>query len=118
GRLDDLSRRGKYLLFTFEGGSGLLAHLGMTGKFVRRPRGKPEPYSRARFLLEDGTVIHFRDPRMFGRIEPAPVDALWTLPAIAQLGRDPLTDGLTADQLRDAIGDSRQDLKVALMDQT
>src|SRR5206468_2503148 len=34
GRLSKAERRGKYLLLTFEKGQGLLAHLGMTGKWV------------------------------------------------------------------------------------
>lgn len=117
GRLSFISRKGKYLMIAFDEGHGLLAHLGMTGKFVRRPAGTAEPYSRARFLLDDTTVIHFRDPRMFGRIEPAPVDRLGELPAIRALGLDPLSEGLTARALKEAVGSSKQDLKVALMDQ-
>ncbi len=117
GRVEALERRGKYLLLTFEGGRGLLAHLGMTGKFVRRPEGHVEPYSRARFHLDDGKVIHLRDPRLFGRMEPAPAERLRGLKAVRALGRDPLEDGLTAEQLREALGRTRQDLKVALMDQ-
>ncbi|MDC0709927.1 bifunctional DNA-formamidopyrimidine glycosylase/DNA-(apurinic or apyrimidinic site) lyase [Stigmatella sp. ncwal1] len=117
GRLESLDRRGKYLLWTFEAGRGLLAHLGMTGKFVRRPPGQGEPYSRARFHLEEGTVIHFCDPRLFGRMEPVPASGLRALEAIQSLGRDPLADGLTGPQLAEAVGGSRQDLKVALMDQ-
>ncbi len=118
GGLQKLERKGKYLLFTFEGERGLLGHLGMTGKFVRRLAGQREPYSRASFALDDGTVVHFRDPRMFGRLEPAPAEALWRLPAIARLGRDPLTDGLSGKQLKEALGATRQPLKVALMDQS
>jgi formamidopyrimidine-DNA glycosylase len=117
GRVEDLDRRGKYLLLTFEGGRGLLAHLGMTGKFVRRPEGHVEPYSRARFHLDNGTVIHFADSRLFGRMEPAPADKLHHLKTLRELGRDPLTDGLTGEQLKEALGRTRQDLKVALMDQ-
>jgi formamidopyrimidine-DNA glycosylase len=119
GHVESLDRRGKYLLLTFEQDRGLLAHLGMTGKFVRRPEGQsqPEPYSRARFHLDDGTVIHFKDSRLFGRMEPAPATRLHHLKAILALGRDPLTDGLSAEQLQEAVGRSRQDLKVALMDQ-
>jgi formamidopyrimidine-DNA glycosylase len=117
GRLESLERRGKYLFFTFEGGRGLLGHLGMTGKFVRREEGQAESHSRARFHLDDGHVIHYRDPRLFGRMEPAPAKALHALDAAKKLGVDPLVDGLTAAQLREAVGDSRQDLKVALMDQ-
>ncbi len=117
GRLESLVRRGKYLLFAFEGGRGLLGHLGMTGKFVRRTEGHAEPYSRARFHLDDGHVLHFSDPRMFGRLEPAPASLLRELDVVKALGRDPLADGLTAGQLEKAVASSRQHLKVALMDQ-
>lgn len=118
GHLTDASRRGKYLLLTFEEGAALL-HLGMTGKFVRRAAGQPELYSRARFILDDESVIHFRDPRLFGRIEPvSSKEALFELQPIRELGVDPLADGLTPAQLKEAVADSKQDLKVALMDQT
>ncbi len=117
GRLERAARRGKYLLLEFSKGRGLVAHLGMTGKFVKRPAGVAEPFSRARFVLDTGEVIHFRDPRLFGRFEPAPAAALARVKAVAALGRDPLVDGLTVAQLRAAVGPSRQDLKVALMDQ-
>lgn len=117
GRLESLERRGKYLLFTFEGGRGLLAHLGMTGRFVRRPEGVPVPYSRARFHLDSGDVLHFADSRLFGRMEPCAASRLHALDAVKELGRDPLADGLTAAQLQEAVGPSRQELKVALMDQ-
>jgi formamidopyrimidine-DNA glycosylase len=117
GRVEAVERRGKYLLLTFEGGRGLLAHLGMTGKFVRRPEGHVEPFSRARFHLDSGTVIHLADSRLFGRMEPAPAAKLHQLKTIQELGRDPLLDGLTGEQLQEAVGRSKQDLKVALMDQ-
>ncbi|MBX5481567.1 MAG: bifunctional DNA-formamidopyrimidine glycosylase/DNA-(apurinic or apyrimidinic site) lyase [Myxococcaceae bacterium] len=118
GRLAEAHRRGKYLLLGFDGGMGALMHLGMTGKFVIRPEGVDEPYSRARLHLDDGRVIHFRDPRLFGRIEPAPVAQLHALGTIAALGIDPYADGLSPGQLVAAVGDSKQDLKVALMDQS
>lgn len=117
GRLLKADRRGKYLMLTFEGGRGLVGHLGMTGKLVRRPAGEPVPYSRARFVLDSGDVIHFRDPRLFGRLEPTPASQLATHPSVAALGVDPLVDGLTTAQLREALAGSKQALKVALMDQ-
>lgn len=116
GRLLGLERRGKYLLFTFEGG-GLLAHLGMTGRFLRRPEGTQVPYSRARFHLDSGDVLHFADARMLGRLEPCAASRLHALEAIQALGRDPLEDGLSAAQLKEAVGTTRRPLKVALMDQ-
>ena len=117
GHLTSAERRGKYLLIAFDSGFGALLHLGMTGKLVRRPAGHKEPYSRARFVLDDGCAIHFRDPRLFGRIEPVKVEALWQLAPIRALGVDPLVDGLTPSSLEAAVAPSKQPLKVALMDQ-
>lgn len=116
GPLTNAERKGKYLLLGF-GAGGVVMHLGMTGKFVKRPAGHEEPYSRARFVLSSGEVVHFRDPRMFGRAEPAPFASLRALPSVAKLGRDPLVEGLDVDALKAAIGTSKQPLKVALMDQ-
>lgn len=117
GPLVSAERRGKYLLLTFGGGRGVVAHLGMTGKFLKRPPADVVPHSRARFVLDSGDVIHFRDPRLFGRIELAPAEKLRQVDAVAKLGVDPLVDGLSPAQLEAAVGDSKQDLKVALMDQ-
>lgn len=116
GRLLFADRKGKYLLLAFESG-GAVAHLGMTGKWVRRPPKVEEPYSRASLTLDDRQVLHFKDPRMFGRIEPAPVDRLWEAEAVRKLGLDPLKEGLTAATLKKAIGKTRLPMKVALMDQ-
>jgi len=117
GRLDFARRRGKTLLLGFENNQGFLAHLGMTGKWVLRPAGQGEPYSRARLWLADGSVVHYRDPRLFGRIHPAPADALEQLPDVVQLGVDPLLERLDGKGLQAVFGRSRRPLKVALLDQ-
>lgn len=117
GQLVSIERKGKYLMLAFANGKGAVAHLGMTGKFLKRPADSTEKWSRARFFLDSGDVIHFQDPRLFGLIEPVPASELKQNPAVAKLGVDPLVDGLTVAQLREAIGDSKQELKVALMDQ-
>ncbi|MCA3013867.1 MAG: bifunctional DNA-formamidopyrimidine glycosylase/DNA-(apurinic or apyrimidinic site) lyase [Myxococcaceae bacterium] len=117
GRLLSAERKGKFLLLTFEGGRGAVAHLGMTGKFVLRPAGTPTRWSRARFVLDTGERIHFQDPRTFGLVEPMPAEALSTHRSVARLGVDPLVDGLDVAALSAALTGSRQALKVALMDQ-
>lgn len=115
GKLVKTSRRGKQLLLEFDRGQGLAVHLGMTGAFVRRHDDSPVTSSRARLILDKKAVLHFVDPRMFGRLLPRPAAELPGI--IADLGVDPLLDGLRVEQLREAIGPSRQPLKVALMDQ-
>ncbi len=116
GPLTKAERRGKYLLLSF-GKLGLVAHLGMTGKFLRRAPGEEVRWSRAHFELDSGDIIHLVDPRMFGSIDAVPSSELHKRKAVAKLGLDPLNDGLTPAQLREALGNSKQPLKVALMDQ-
>jgi len=118
GRLAFARRRGKTLLLGFEDNQGFLSHLGMTGKWVSRAAGQTEPYSRARLLLADGRVLHYRDPRLFGRIHPAPADGLDNLPDVRRLGVDPLLDRLDGRRLKAVFSRSRTPLKVALLDQS
>jgi formamidopyrimidine-DNA glycosylase len=117
GKLLFAQRRGKTLLIAFEGNQGFLSHLGMTGKWVRRPAGQTEPYSRSRLRLSDGSVVHYRDPRLFGRIRPGPADGLLFLPEVRALGPDPLLERVGGPRLAALFGRSRTPLKVALLDQ-
>jgi formamidopyrimidine-DNA glycosylase len=115
-------RRGKQLLVGLDGPGGpvgLLAHLGMTGKWLRRRYGEPEPeYVKARFRLDDGHVLHFRDPRLFGRLRLVPGGAFDGVPEVAELGPDPLDDGIDVGRLAAALARRRGPVKVLLMDQS
>lgn len=117
-KLEWLERRGKYLLLGFTGNVGLVSHLGMTGKWIRRPRNAEAPsHVRARLLLAKDGILHYRDPRLFGRIDVHPADRLFELPEIAGLGPDPLVDGIDAGKLYDRLHRTSRPVKVALMDQ-
>jgi len=120
-RIREVRRRGKHLLVTLEAGRaplGLLSHLGMTGKWLRRGVGEPPPsHSRARLHLDDGVVLHYRDPRLFGRLRVVPGARFDDLPELAALGPDPLEDGIDAKRLAAMLGSTRRPVKVALLDQ-
>ncbi|HEU4382496.1 MAG TPA: bifunctional DNA-formamidopyrimidine glycosylase/DNA-(apurinic or apyrimidinic site) lyase [Anaeromyxobacteraceae bacterium] len=120
-RVAGVSRRGKHLLLTLEGGRGalgLLSHLGMTGKWVRRGDGESPPsHSRARLRLDDGAVLHYRDPRLFGRLRLVPGARFAEVPEVAALGPDPLLDGVDPAQLAARLARLRRPVKVALLDQ-
>lgn len=117
-RLVSTARQGKYLMLSFDGDQGLMSHLGMTGKWVKRPPDHKEPYSRARLVRDDGIVIHYRDPRMFGRMELAAASGLRAIPSIMRLGPDPVVDGLTSRVLATRLARTRRQIKVALLDQS
>ncbi len=120
-RVDAVSRRGKHLLVSLDRGGeplGLLSHLGMTGKWVRRAAGEaPPPHSRARLLLEDGATLHFNDPRLFGRLRLVPGARFDEVPEVAALGPDPLSEGIDPRRLAAALSRIGRPVKVALLDQ-
>jgi len=115
-RLVSVDRKGKYLLLGFDGDVGLLAHLGMTGKFVRRAPGEDVPHGRARFELR-GQVVHLRDPRMFGRLRVLKATELWAVKEIAALGPDAWEEPPTLQSLADTFARTTRPVKVVLLDQ-
>jgi formamidopyrimidine-DNA glycosylase len=123
-RVAAVARRGKHILIRLEGGHpgggpvGLLSHLGMTGKWLRRAEGDPAPtHSRARLHLEDGAVLHYRDPRLFGRLRLVPGARFEEVPEIAELGPDLLDEGVDPSRLARGLARRRGPIKVAMLDQ-
>lgn len=106
----ELRRHGKRLLWRFGGAApgpddgALLLHLGMTGKWARTPT----PWAKVSFILDDGTAVHFCDPRLLGGVVPT----TWGR------GLDALTEGLGPDALAPLppLRGTRA-VKLALMDQ-
>jgi formamidopyrimidine-DNA glycosylase len=122
-RVEEVTRRGKWMLARLSGGAGLALHLGMTGKLARlraAPRGTPSPppprFTRAVLALDDGTRVCFVDSRRFGRLLAARHDELTAMPALAELGPDALA-ATTPALLRDALARTRRTVKEAIMDQ-
>jgi formamidopyrimidine-DNA glycosylase len=116
-RLEQIVRLGKWMLLSFDGGEGLVSHLGMTGKWMRRRKADAPPSQvRATLELEDGHAIDYRDPRLFGRLVRGTVEQLRSLPALAALGPDPL-GGIDVQRLHRVLRGTRRSLKEALMDQ-
>jgi formamidopyrimidine-DNA glycosylase len=120
-RFGEIRRIGKHLLVRLERAGepvGLLAHLGMTGKWLRRAEADPPTrFSRARLHLDDGAVLHFDDLRLFGRLRVVPGARFEAVPEVAALGPDPLEGGIDADRLGEALARSRLPVKVRIMDQ-
>ena len=116
-KLQEIERVGKWMLLRFDKGEGLISHLGMTGKWIRRDKGDgPPPHVRATFELADGHAVDYRDPRLFGRLVRGKIEELHKLPSWRALGPDPLT-GIDVDRLHAALVKTRRSLKEALMDQ-
>ena len=115
-RFLELTRRGKYLLFTLRRPPArakfcLLGHLGMTGRMYLQPASAPLPKHVAAVFLLGKSRFVFEDTRCFGRL---------TLDcgALSTLGPEPLTADFSADGLGRALKKSAQAVKVKLLDQS
>jgi formamidopyrimidine-DNA glycosylase len=114
----NLERHGKWMLLLFDRGLGLISHLGMTGKWLRRERGAAPPkHLRASLDLSDKGVLDYTDPRLFGRLIAGSVEQLRAHPSLAALGPDPL-GGIDAARLYQSLQRTRRSIKEALMDQS
>jgi len=116
-RIDDLARRGKYLLFRLDGKSApvyLAVHLRMTGSLLYRRSGDPpDAYVRAVITLDDGSELRYADLRKLGQ--------MWVVDspeeAVGALGPEPLDAAFTAAKLRESLAHRRAPVKAVLLDQ-
>jgi formamidopyrimidine-DNA glycosylase len=125
-----VGRRGKFLVLPLdrdEVGTDLelVLHLGMTGSFRfapteagRTPADDAGDHVRARFALDDGRDLRFRDPRRFGRVSVVPAgEYAGRIPTLALLGPEPLSDGFEVGAFAAALARTQATVKAALLGQ-
>lgn len=128
--LTEVARRGKYLLFRFDGGISLVGHLRMTGKFlpsaspmipehVRSVIGEKKGkalQARARFHFERDTLI-FLDTRRFGTLTAVKNEETYF--AKKKIAPDPLLDGARAlEVFLNSLSGKKKPIKALLLDQS
>ena len=114
-RLTRLARRGKYLLFSLSSSEVLIIHLKMTGSLLLKPASaEVGKFIRAIIHLDNGTDIHFRDPRKFGLMRLAK-DADFI---DSKLGPEPLEAEFTSEVLARRLANRTAPIKALLPDQT
>jgi formamidopyrimidine-DNA glycosylase len=117
--VDQLDRRGKYLIVRFRSGRALLIHLRMTGSLLHTPPGMPlpeDPYRRAVVTLDDGSDVAYRDVRRFGTwllLEPEEVESY----VDTRVGREPLGHAYKAKHLAEKLQRRKAPVKAAILDQ-
>ncbi len=107
-------RRGKYILIDLTD-SGVLVHLGMTGRLtVAEESAERVKHTHVVWTLPQRRELRFVDPRRFGWVRAAA--NLDRLPEIRALGLDPLAE-LDGEKLRAMLATSRAPIKAFLLDQ-
>ena len=109
----NLSRRGKYLLLSTEGGT-LLLHLGMSGSLRFLPADRaPSSHDHYDLVFSAGGLLRFNDPRRFGSLHfSTSPDDHWLL---RHLGPEPLGSGFTGEYLWRVSRGRRVAVKTLLM---
>ena len=114
-QVQDVQRRGKYILLPLDSGETFVIHLGMTGGLsVQSPSREIDPMVRHTFSLDDGRLLWFRDPRKFGHLWLTS-DLYGTLPP---LGPEPLSPDFTADTLAAGLAGRSAPIKALLLEQS
>lgn len=119
-RVDALSRRGKYLLFSCEPVNHergtLLVHLGMSGRlWLVDARAAPEKHDHFDLVIDNGRVIRLRDPRRFGLVLWLKGDPL-AHPLLRDIGPEPLTADFGGAVLHRATRPRSAAIKPVIMD--
>lgn len=96
--IQQVRRRGKYLLFDTASGCMLL-HLGMSGsvRVLLEPR-PPEKHEHVDIAMAGGILLRYKDPRRFGSLHWLTTDPLQH-PLLASLGPEPLAAEFDGDYL-------------------
>lgn len=118
-RVVSVERRAKYLLVTVDDGTVLLAHLGMSGRFVIS-RGRPnrlEAHDHVVLETEDGASLRYNDARRFGLMLLTNVADAPRHPLLAEIGPEPLDEAFTGAVLSLALIGRKTSIKAALLDQ-
>jgi formamidopyrimidine-DNA glycosylase len=131
--IEQLGRRGKYILMGLDGARTLVMHLRMTGNLILREgeemldpsegrrlyeseRSTEERHLRARFVLDDGRELWFTDPRRFG--EAFLLDDERLEERFAKLGIEPFSPEFTPAALAATAAGRTVPLKSFLLDQS
>lgn len=113
-RIEELDRRGKYLLFRLSGGPVWIVHLRMTGSLQHHRCPCPrEPHLRARFRLDDGSWLCYLDLRKLGTMWLVDDPSL----IVGRLGPEPLDPGFRPEDLQAVLRGRSAPVKAVLMDQ-
>ncbi|MBT3172455.1 MAG: bifunctional DNA-formamidopyrimidine glycosylase/DNA-(apurinic or apyrimidinic site) lyase [Rhodospirillaceae bacterium] len=118
-RFEHLDRLGKYILAYLDDGAVLIIHLGMSGRFTLDENGKAPDgrHDHVVFIMEDGTVATFNDPRRFGLITMCREEEVESHRLLAKMGPDPLGNEFNGPFLADRLAGKRSPIKAALLDQ-
>ncbi len=115
--IEELDRRGKYLLLRLDGSLTWIVHLRMTGGLIHLAGASRESaerrFLRARFRLDDGGELCYLDLRKLG--------TMWLVEdesaVVGRLGPEPLGEAFDPQEMRRLLAKRAAPVKSVIMDQ-
>ena len=117
--IKNVERRAKYLLFKLDSGTVVIAHLGMSGRFLISFE-KPKSFSKHDHLvvrLADGRHLIFNDARRFGLMALVKAGQETQHPLFRHLGPEPFSPEFSPAYLKEKLAKRHGPIKPVLMDQ-
>lgn len=114
-RVREVQRRAKLLVWKFDDGSAMTAHLKMTGRFVFVDADYlPSKHDRMLFRFDNGAHLVWNDVRQFGFVHAVSEDELEKI--LSKYGPEPLSSDITYLVTR-IKGPGTRSIKAALLNQ-
>ncbi len=123
-----LERRAKYLLIHLSGGAVLIAHLGMSGRFVVEAAKGAGAGLKPRITAHDHVIftlkgpkhacrVIYNDPRRFGFMDLVEAEGLWQSRHFVDMGPEPTGNQFNWPALAERLQKRKTAIKQALLDQ-
>ncbi len=122
-KVEQITRRAKYLLFHLDGQEILICHLGMSGKMTltaAKDRQKPDRFEKHDHVILESDrhdLVIFNDPRRFGLMTLCDQGELAQHSLFRNMGPEPLGNEFNAEYLYEKIKNRRSPIKNVLLDQ-
>ena len=116
----EITRRGKYLIFSLENHWELVAHLRMTGRliFVSDSSLPLEKHTSVIFDFGPAGALRFEDVRKFATLDLVPAGDYGQIKGLSTLGVEPLSPEFTFLVFQELLEDRTTKIKGLLLDQT
>ncbi len=117
-RFTKAERRGKYVLLHMDSGDVLVAHFGMSGRFLRGTKRVPlPPHTHVVLTFQQGGDLRYVDPRTLGELFVTAADELGKVKELQHIAIDPLDQVFTWQAFQYLLAEKKAKLKPLLMDQ-
>ncbi|MDA9163673.1 bifunctional DNA-formamidopyrimidine glycosylase/DNA-(apurinic or apyrimidinic site) lyase [Rickettsiaceae bacterium] len=117
GRVEDVTRRAKFLSIKLSNGCTVIFHLGMSGRLTVKERNyQTQKHDHIIISFKSGKKLVFNDARRFGMIYSCKSEELDAQEFLKNMGQEPLNDDFNTEYLISLLGNKTSPIKTALMD--